>query len=68
MNKEKVTALVVFVIMSVLWLVMVAHGTWGFASPSNTRIMIFDAVHALIWAAFLYSAWRVYSAFRNPSV
>lgn len=60
MTKQKRTTAIAFAILLLLWIFMVLHGTLGFEPPRNTEAILHDCFHALIWAAFLYSAWKLY--------
>ena len=60
MTKQKRDTTIIFVILSIIWLFMVVHGTLGFVPPRDGHAIVVDCLHTLVWAAFLYSAWRLY--------
>lgn len=65
MNTTRKTAIITFIIITAIWIFMVMHGTFGFMPPHDTHAKFADALHALIWIAFLVSAWRLYIALRS---
>lgn len=65
MDTTRKAAVITFVIVAAAWLFMVMHGTLGFERPHDAHAKFVDALHSLVWIAFLVSGWRLYTAFRN---
>ena len=64
-KRKKAIPIVCFVLVTLaLWLPTVTHHFGGFVALTGAQAVGFDGFTLLVWAAFLYSAWNLFRAFR----
>jgi len=64
-SKSRGRAIAGFLLVLILWLPTVLHGTLGFISPVNNQATGFDLFVGFLWLLFAFVAWRLFSALRN---
>jgi hypothetical protein len=62
---KRLTAIVVFALMLLIWYATVSHDTLGFVPLNGPQALGFDLWTGFIWCAFFYSAWWLWRVFRK---
>ena len=65
MPTGKKGALILFAVMVILLVFVLVHGTLGFVPMNDGHDVFVDVLHGAVWLVFLYSAWKLYAAFRR---